>query len=67
MYFPTLNVASGRLARFTMSPTQIRRFRVNRATEAGAQWLLDTVNREGRALGTRAERQPDGTFRLEWA
>jgi poly-gamma-glutamate synthesis protein (capsule biosynthesis protein) len=67
MYFPTLNVASGRLARFTMSPTQIRRFRVNRATEAGAQWLLDTVNREGRALGTRAERQPDGIFRLEWA
>ena len=35
--------------------------------EAGARWLLDTLNREGRGLGTRAERQPDGTLRLEWA
>jgi poly-gamma-glutamate synthesis protein (capsule biosynthesis protein) len=67
MYFPTLDAASGRLVRFTMTPTQIRRLRVTRAPEAGARWLLDTLNREGRGLGTRVERQPDGTFRLGWA
>jgi poly-gamma-glutamate synthesis protein (capsule biosynthesis protein) len=66
MYFPTLDVPSGRLLRFTMTPTQIRRFRVNRAPEAGGQWLLDTVNREGRRLGTRVQGQPDSTFVLEW-
>jgi poly-gamma-glutamate synthesis protein (capsule biosynthesis protein) len=66
MYFPTLDVASDRLVRFAMTPTQIRQFRVNRAPERGAQWLLDTLNREGQQLGTRAHAQPDGTFLLEW-
>jgi poly-gamma-glutamate capsule biosynthesis protein CapA/YwtB (metallophosphatase superfamily) len=66
MYFPTLDVASGRLVRFALTPTQIRRFRVNRAPEAGAQWLLDTLNREGQGLGTRVHGQADGTFLLEW-
>jgi poly-gamma-glutamate synthesis protein (capsule biosynthesis protein) len=67
MYFPTLDVSSDRLVRFAMTPTQIRHFRVNRAPSAGVQWLLDTLNREGRRLGTRANAQPDGTFLLEWA
>ncbi len=66
MYFPTLDAATGRLARFAMTPTQIRRFRVNRAPEDGARWLLETLNREGRQFGTRVERQPDNTFLLLW-
>jgi poly-gamma-glutamate synthesis protein (capsule biosynthesis protein) len=66
MYFPTLDVPSGRLVRFTMTPTQIRRFQVNRAPAAGGQWLLDTLNREGRRLGTRVRGQPDCTLLLEW-
>jgi hypothetical protein len=39
---------------------------VNRAPEGGGEWLLDTLNREGRRLGTRVHGQPDGTFLLEW-
>jgi poly-gamma-glutamate synthesis protein (capsule biosynthesis protein) len=66
MYFPTLDVASGRLVRVVLTPTRIRRFRVNRAPEAGAQWLLDTLTREGRGLGTRVHAQADGTFLLAW-
>jgi poly-gamma-glutamate synthesis protein (capsule biosynthesis protein) len=66
MYFPTLDVVSGRLVRLAMTPTRIRHFRVTRAPEAGARWLLDTLNREGSKLGTRAIGQPDGTFLLEW-
>jgi poly-gamma-glutamate synthesis protein (capsule biosynthesis protein) len=66
MYFPTLDVASGRLVRVALTSTQIRRFRVNRASEAGTQWLLDTLNREGRGLGTRVHAQADGTFLLAW-
>ena len=66
MYFPTLEAASGRLTRFTMAPTQIRRFRVNRAPDDGARWLEHSMNREGRQFGTRVERQPDGSFLLRW-
>jgi hypothetical protein len=67
MYFPTLDAATGRLARFVVTPTRLRRLQVTRAVDADAQWLLDTLNGEGRRLGTRAVPQPDGTFRLEWA
>lgn len=67
MYFPTLDGAAGRLTRFAMMPTQTRRFRVNRAPEEGARWLLETLNREGNKLGTRVERGPDNTFLLRWS
>jgi poly-gamma-glutamate synthesis protein (capsule biosynthesis protein) len=49
-----------------MTPTRIRHFRVNRAPEAEARWLEGMLNREGRRLGTRVERQLDGTLALAW-
>ena len=64
MYFPTVDVASGRLLRLTMTPTQTRRFRVNRAPEEGVRWLMDTLNREGEKFGTAVKRQPDDTMLL---
>jgi poly-gamma-glutamate capsule biosynthesis protein CapA/YwtB (metallophosphatase superfamily) len=64
MYFPTLDAATGKLLRFAMMPTRTRRFRVNRAREEEAGWLLDTLNREGRRFGTRAEPGEDGTLVL---
>jgi poly-gamma-glutamate synthesis protein (capsule biosynthesis protein) len=66
MYFPTLDAATGRLARLAMTPTRIRHFRVNRAREEDARWLEGMLNREGRRLGTRVERQLDGTLALRW-
>ncbi len=66
MYFPTADAATGRLARLVMAPTQIRHLRVNRALEAEARWLEGMLNREGRRLGTRVERQLDGTLALAW-
>ena len=66
MYFPTVDAATGRLARLLMTPTQIRHFRVNRAPEADARWLEAMLNREGARLGTRVERQLDGTLALAW-
>lgn len=67
MYFPTFDAATGKLARFTMTATQIRHFRVNRAPEEGVRWLEKMLNREGRKFGTRVERQPDNTFVLHWS
>lgn len=66
MYFPTLDATTGTLARFAMTATQTRHFRVNRAPEDGANWLEETLNREGRKFGTRMERRPDNTFVLRW-
>jgi len=66
MYFPTLNAATGSLARFAMTATQTRHFRVNRAPEDGVHWIEETLNREGRKFGTRMERGPDNTFVLRW-
>ncbi|MGH8571775.1 MAG: CapA family protein, partial [Gammaproteobacteria bacterium] len=51
MYFVCLHPSNGRLARFHMTPMQIRRLRANRASEQDARWLRDTLHREG--LGTR--------------
>jgi len=66
MYFPTVHVPTGKLVGFSLTPTRIRHFRVNRADERDAQWLGDMLNREGRALGTRVERQIGGALGLRW-
>jgi poly-gamma-glutamate synthesis protein (capsule biosynthesis protein) len=66
MYFPTLDAATGRLARLALTATQIRHFRVNRARGEDAQWLAELLSREGRAFATRAELAPDGTLALRW-
>lgn len=66
MYFPTLDAKSGRLLRLIMTPTQIRRLRVNRAPEEGVRWLIETLNREGRRFGTGVRQQPDGRLALVW-
>ena len=66
MYFPTFDVATGKLARFALVPMRIRHFRVNRACEEEAGWLEEMLNREGRNFGTRVARQRDDTFLLQW-
>jgi len=66
MYFPTFDRASGRLIRFALTPTRIRNFRVNLAQQADARWLEEMLNREGRALGTRVEREGDSDLVLRW-
>ena len=66
MYFPTLEPASGRLAALRMIPTQVRRFRVNRASEVDVHWLRDLLNREGEPFGTRVEITLDNTLTLHW-
>jgi poly-gamma-glutamate capsule biosynthesis protein CapA/YwtB (metallophosphatase superfamily) len=66
MYFATLDVRSGRLVSLTMTPMQIRRFRLNLAPDDEARWLLDVFDTECRKLGSRVVRQDDGDFRLLW-
>jgi poly-gamma-glutamate synthesis protein (capsule biosynthesis protein) len=67
MYLPVLDAASGRLLRLPLAPMRIRHFRLNATPEEDARWLAERLTREGRALGTRAVLQLDGTLAVRWA
>jgi poly-gamma-glutamate synthesis protein (capsule biosynthesis protein) len=60
MYFPTVEPATGRLQSLRLTPMQIRRFRVTRATPADAGWLAKTLDRVSRPFGARVEPTADG-------
>jgi poly-gamma-glutamate synthesis protein (capsule biosynthesis protein) len=66
MYFADVDPGAGRLLALRMIPTQVRRFRVNRACEVDAQWLEDLLNREGNRLGTRVKRSTENILTLLW-
>jgi poly-gamma-glutamate capsule biosynthesis protein CapA/YwtB (metallophosphatase superfamily) len=66
MYFVTVNAETGKLVELQMTPTRMRRFRVNRASREDAIWLRDTLTREGERFGTRAELREDLRLELRW-
>jgi poly-gamma-glutamate synthesis protein (capsule biosynthesis protein) len=66
MYFATVDSATGKLVALQMTPTQIRRFKVNRASGTDAQWLKDTLNREGAKFGTRVKPDKANRLVLHW-
>jgi poly-gamma-glutamate synthesis protein (capsule biosynthesis protein) len=65
MYFPTLDAATGNLSRLTLTPMQIRHFRVNRTGGADVRWLEATLNREAGKFGLALSRQADGSLLLK--
>ena len=67
MYFVSVDSTSGNLLRLQMTPMQIKRFRLNRASLLDAQWLEDVLNREGAWFGTGVELNADNTLALRWA
>ena len=48
-----------------MVPTRIRNMRINRADTEDVRWLEETLNREGRDLGTIAVGD-GGLLKLRW-
>ncbi len=66
MYFLTMDAASGRLARFEMTPLRIKRFRLQRASTEEARWLRETLDRESRGLGVRVELEQDDVLSVKW-
>jgi len=66
MYFLTVDPLAGKLVHLQMTPMQIKHFKANRASRAEALWLRDTLNREGKKFGTRAELKKDNTLTLQW-
>ena len=66
MYFPSLDPATGRLQRLEMTPTRLRKLRLNRTAPEEAQWLADVLNREGAPLGSTVTITPDQQLELQW-
>ncbi len=64
MYFATLATGDGALARLQMTPTRVRRFRVERAAADDARWLAATLERECGKLGSQLQQAADGTLLL---
>jgi poly-gamma-glutamate capsule biosynthesis protein CapA/YwtB (metallophosphatase superfamily) len=67
MYFASLDPANGELLRLRMTPLQMHRFRLRRASPEDKRWLRDTLARECGQLGTRVEASADGTLELGWS
>jgi poly-gamma-glutamate synthesis protein (capsule biosynthesis protein) len=66
MYFVGMDAFSGKLLDLSMTPTQVRNFKVHRASRTDALWLRDTLSREGASFGTRAYLNEDNTLTLRW-
>lgn len=66
MYFASVDPSNGKLIQLKMKPTQMRRFRVNRASRSDARWLRDILNREGKKFGTRVKMNTDNNLTLKW-
>lgn len=66
MYIATADSATGKLLALHLTPTQIRRFRVNRASEVDALRLRDILNREGAQFGTRVKLNKNNQLTLQW-
>jgi poly-gamma-glutamate synthesis protein (capsule biosynthesis protein) len=66
MYFASLDAASGALTSLRMTPTRIRRMRLERPPMNDILWLRNALNREGESLGTRAELTDDHALMLRW-
>jgi poly-gamma-glutamate capsule biosynthesis protein CapA/YwtB (metallophosphatase superfamily) len=66
MYFATLDSTIGKLLDLQMTPTQIKRFQIKRASRGDARWLKTTLTREGSVFGTRVEMTGGDSLKLRW-
>jgi poly-gamma-glutamate synthesis protein (capsule biosynthesis protein) len=66
MYFATLNPASGKLVQLRMTPLQIRKLRLNRASPDDVRWLTNRLTGISLGFGSRVEEAADGSLLLRW-
>lgn len=64
MYLATVAPSDGRMISLKMTPTKIKHFKINRASEEDSKWLKEVLNREGERFGTKAEIDKDRRLTL---
>jgi poly-gamma-glutamate synthesis protein (capsule biosynthesis protein) len=66
MYLVKLDPQRGQLVEVRMVPMRLRRFRLNRASAADAQWLCDLLNRLSAPFGAQTQLESDHSLTLRW-
>jgi poly-gamma-glutamate synthesis protein (capsule biosynthesis protein) len=66
MYFVRMEPDSGKLVSLEMVPTQLRRFRLHRASKQDRLWLQDVLNREGQQFKNRVDLGKQNNLMLNW-
>jgi poly-gamma-glutamate synthesis protein (capsule biosynthesis protein) len=66
MYFPGFTPQSGHLMQLTLVPMKIKRFQSIHASPSDRQWIMNTLNREGKQLGTRVESTTTNDLKVVW-
>jgi poly-gamma-glutamate capsule biosynthesis protein CapA/YwtB (metallophosphatase superfamily) len=66
MYLPIHSASNGNLLELNLTPFQIRKFRLNRASRQDAAWLRDILVRESGDFGTRVVLNEDNTLTVLW-
>ncbi|MBZ9728709.1 CapA family protein [Salegentibacter sp. JZCK2] len=66
MYFPEVDIESGKLLSLKMIPMKIKKLRLNHASRNDAEWLQKTLDREGKELGTGLRLEKNNSIWLEW-
>lgn len=65
MYFATVG-GEGDLQNLTLVPLDTRRFRLQRASRADAEWLRERLDTEAARMGARVAAAEEDTFGLRW-
>ena len=66
LYFPELDIASGKLKALKMVPTEMKKFQLCPPGKKDRKWLETVINREGAAFGTMAKWTSGETLELSW-
>jgi poly-gamma-glutamate synthesis protein (capsule biosynthesis protein) len=66
LYLVELDPRSGRLVLARLVPMHMRRFRLERASAADAEWLCALLNRLGISFGTQVQLAQDEGMTLKW-
>lgn len=66
MYFADVEASTGELVSLDMVPMNIRRLRVNNATDADALWIQALLRKEEEKFGCRVELKKNNVLSLMW-
>lgn len=65
MFFVTMDLITGNCTGFKLVPLQIKNFRLNKTSQKDTNWIIDTLNREGKSLRTKVIIENNSLF-LTW-
>ncbi|MGZ3748178.1 MAG: CapA family protein [Pseudobdellovibrionaceae bacterium] len=66
MFFPTLEIGTGKLLVLRLVPLHMKRFRLERASREDVLWLRGVLNREGKKGGTSFELEADSSLHMSF-